>query len=290
MIPPASVTGRKRVLVAVLVVSLIVAGSAVVALVTRNGGFRAAPALAQGTILEVEGGPVGRISVAGDNIEVVVGSSPSLTSASIVVGSEGFHRDFRAQAGTLGLRLDKAPDLQTGARRLTIVVPENGTLTLTLVGAARVVMDQARLGGLFLAGASSALELDASEPGSIVDLVRIENITGGFSAIHLGNLDMADLVIGNITGSYDLDFSGSLDRHCDVSLRTAVGNGTVRVPSKPGVQLSIGSVLGSILSSGFVAEDTKSFLNTSAAGGADRQLIVHIDSAIGQIRLVEVQQ
>lgn len=149
MIPSASVTGRRRVLVAVLVVSLIVAGSAVVTLVTRNGGFRAAPALAQGTILEVEGGPAGRISVAGDNIEVVVGSSPSLTSASIVVGSEGFHRDFRAQAGTLGLRLDKAPDLQTGARRLTIVVPENGTLTLTLVGAARVVLDQARLGGSF---------------------------------------------------------------------------------------------------------------------------------------------
>ncbi|MCX6085872.1 MAG: hypothetical protein NTX94_05510 [Caldiserica bacterium] len=290
MIPSASVTGRRRVLVAVLVVSLIVAGSAVVTLVTRNGGFRAAPALAQGTILEVEGGPAGRISVAGDNIEVVVGSSPSLTSASIVVGSEGFHRDFRAQAGTLGLRLDKAPDLQTGARRLTIVVPENGTLTLTLVGAARVVLDQARLGGLFLAGASSAFELDASEPGSIIDLVRIENVTGGFSAIRLGNLDMADLVIGNITGSYDLDLSGSLDRHCDVSLRTAVGNGTVRVPSNPGVQLSIGSVLGRVLSSGFVAKDSKSFLNTSAAGGADRQLIVNIDSAIGQIRLVEVQQ
>ncbi|MCX6096993.1 MAG: hypothetical protein NTZ77_00685 [Caldiserica bacterium] len=290
MIPSASVTGRRRVLVAVLVVSLIVVGSGVVTLVTRNGGLRAAPALAQGTILEVPGGSASKISVVGDNIEVIVGSSPSLTSASIVLGSEGFHRDFRAKTGTCGLRLDDATAIQTGTRRLTIVVPENGTLTLTLVGEARVVLDQARLGELRLAGASSALELDASEPGSIIDLVQIENVTGGFSATRLGNLDMADLVIGNITGSYDLDFSGSLDRHCDVSLRTAVGNGTVRIPSKPGVQLSIGSVLGKVLSSGFVAEGSKSFLNASAAGGADRQLIMHIDSAIGQIRLVEVQQ
>jgi hypothetical protein len=170
------------------------------------------------------------------------------------------------------------------------VVPENGTLTLTLVGEARLVLDQARLKELRLAGASSALELDATEPGSIIDLVQIENVTGSFSATRLGNLDMADLVIGNIVGRYDLDFSGSLGRHCDVSLHTAVGNGTLRIPGKPGAQLSIGSILGKVLSSGFVAEDSKSFLNASAASGADRQLVVRIDNAIGQIQLVEVQQ
>jgi len=39
-----------------------------------------------------------------------------------------------------------------------------------------------------------------------------------------------------------------------------------------------------------VAEGSKSFLNASAASGADRRLVVHIDNAIGQIQLVEVQQ
>jgi hypothetical protein len=101
---------------------------------------------------------------------------------------------------------------------------------------------------------------------------------------------MAGLVIGNITGSYDLDLSGSLGRHCNVSLRTAVGNGTVRIPRKPGARLSIGSVLGNVLSSGFVTEGSKSFLNAATAGGADWQLVVRIDSAIGHIQLVEVQQ
>ncbi len=56
MIEPASMTGRRHVLIAILVVSVIAAGSAVVALATRNGGFRIAPAFAEGTILEVPGG------------------------------------------------------------------------------------------------------------------------------------------------------------------------------------------------------------------------------------------
>jgi len=290
MIQSAFMTGRRRVLVAALVVSLIVVGSAVVTVVTRNGGLRAVPAFAEGAILELPGGSASRISVVGDNLEVVVGTSPAVTSASIVLGSEGFHRDFRAKSGTYGLRLDSIPGAQAGVKRLTVVVPENGRLTLTLVGEARLVLDQARLKELRLAGASSALELDASESGSIIDLVQIENVTGGFSTTRLGNLDMAGLVIRNITGSYDLDLSGSLGRHCDVSLHTAVGNGTVRIPRKPGARLSIGSVLGNVLSSGFVTEGSKSFLNAAAAGGADWQLVVRIDSAIGQIQLVEVQQ
>ena len=290
MMSSASMTGRRRVLVAMLVVAMIAAGSLVVTLVTQNGGFGTVPALVEGTVLAVPGGPASRISIVGDNLEVTVSTSSAVTLASIVLDSEGFRRDFRAKSGTYGLRLDGLSDLQTGVKRLTVVVPENGTLTLTLVGEARLVLDHARLKELRLAGASSALQLDASESGSIIDLVQIENVTGGFSTTHLGNLDMADFVIGNITGSYDLDFSGSLSRHCDVSLHTAVGNGTVRIPSKPGAQLSVGSVLGNVLSSGFVAQGSKSFVNAAAAGGADWQLVVHIDSAIGQIQLVEVQQ
>jgi len=290
MMQSAPVTGRRRVLVAALVVSLIIVGSAVVTAVTRNGGLRAVPAYAEGTVLTLPSASASSISVVGDNLEVVVGTSPTVTSASIVLGSEGFRQDFRAKTGTYGLCLDSIPVVQEGVKRLTVVVPENGTLTLTLVGEARLILDQARLKEIRLAGASSALELDATKSGSIIDLVQIENVTGGFLATRLGNLDMVDLVMGNITGSYDLDFSGSLGRHCDVILHTAVGNGTLRIPRKPGAQLSIGSVLGKVLSSGFVAEGSKSFLNASAASGADRQLVVHIDNAIGQIQLVEVRQ
>jgi hypothetical protein len=290
MMQSAPTTGRRRILVAGLVVILMIVGSAIVTVVTRNGGLRDVPAYAEGTILALPGGPASSISIVGDNLEVVVGTSPTVISTSIVLGSQGFRQDFRAKTGTYGLYFDSVPGVQTGVERLTVVVPDDGILTLTLVGEARLVLDQARLKELRLAGASSALELDATESGSIIDLVQIENVTGGFSATRLGNLDMADLVIGNIVGRYDLDFSGSLDRHCDVSLHTAVGNGTVRIPSKPGAQLSIGSVLGKVLSSGFVAEGGKSFLNASAAGGADRQLVVHVDNAIGQIQLVEVQQ
>jgi hypothetical protein len=224
MMQSAPVTGRRRVLVAALVVSLIIVGSAVVTVVTRNGGLRAVPAYAEGTVLALPGASASSISVVGDNLEVVVGTSPTVTSASIVLGSEGFRQDFRAKTGTYGLCLDSIPVVQEGVKRLTVVVPENGTLTLTLVGEARLILDQARLKEIRLAGASSALELDATKSGSIIDLVQIENVTGGFLATRLGNLDMVDLVMGNITGSYDLDFSGSLGRHCDVILPWGTGH------------------------------------------------------------------
>jgi hypothetical protein len=290
MIQFRSRVGRRRLLVAVLVGGLILTGSVLVTVVTRNGGLRPGPAYVAGTVLSLPGGSSTSVSVVGDNLEVVVGTSSSVTSGSIVLGSGGFRRDLRARAGTYGLRLDTIAAAQDGIKRLTVMIPENGTLTMTLVGDARVVLDQAHLKKLQLAGASSALEVDASAPGSVIDTVRIENVTGGFSATRLGNLDMASLIIGSITGTYDVDLSGSLGRHCDVSLRTAVGNGTVRIPDKPGAQVSVGNVLGRVLSSGFVTDGERSFLNSSAAGGADRQLLVTIGSAAGQIQFVEVHQ
>lgn len=290
MMQPRSHSGRRRLLVAVLVGGLILAGSVVVTLVTRNGGLRPSPVLASGTVLDVDSGSTTRISIVADNVEVVIGTSPDVKQSSIVLDSDGFRRDFRAAVGTYGLRFDSVLGGETGVKRLTVVVPENGVLTLTLVGDARVVLDQARLKRLQLAGASSALEVDASETGSLVDAVQIDNVTGGFTATRLGNLDMTSLTIGNITGTYDVDLSGSLARHCDASIRTVVGNGTIRVPGKPGVQLSVSSILGRVMSSGFATEEERSFLNSSAAGGADRQLLVTIGSAVGQIQLVEVQQ
>lgn len=290
MMQPRLHSGRRRLLVAVLVGSLILVGSVMVTLVTRNGGFKPSPGLASGTVLDVDSGSTTRISIVADNVEVVIGTSPDVKESTIVLGSDGFRRDYRARVGTYGLRFDSVLDPETGVKRLTVVVPENGALTLTLVGDARVVVDQARLKKLQLAGASSALEVDASETGSLVDVVEIDNVTGGFSAVRLGNLDMTSLVIGNITGTYDVDISGSLARHCAASIRTAVGNGTIRVPGKPGVRLSVSSILGRVISSEFVTEGERSFLNSSAAGGADRQLLVTIGSAVGQIQLVEVQQ
>jgi len=290
MMQPRLHSGRRRLLVAVLVGGLILAGSVMVTLVTRNGGFRPSPALASGTVLDVDSGSTARISIVADNVEVVIGTSADVKGSIIILGSDGFRRDYRSTVGTYGLRFDSVLDPETGVKRLTVVVPENGALTLTLVGDARVVLDQARLKRLQLAGASSALEVDAYETGSLVDAIEIDNVTGGFSATCLGNLDMTSLVIGNITGTYDVDLSGSLARHCTASIHTVVGNGTIRVPGNPGVQLSVSNILGRVISSGFSTEGERSFLNSSAAGGADRQLLVTIGSAVGQIQLVEVQQ
>jgi len=289
MIPPAPVDRRRRVIVAALVVGLIVAGSVAVSVVT-HGGLGYGPAYPPGTTLEVPGGSTSNISVTGDHLEIVLETSAGAGSASLVVGSDGFRRDFRASPATYGLRLDTAAALQTGTRRLTLVIPESGTLILTIVGGGQLVMNQVRLKELRVTGVSSLLELDASKPGSSVDLLQIESATGGLSAVRLGNLNMAELVIGNITGRYDVDLSGSLNRYCEATLRSVVGSGTLRVPGSVGAQVVVRSIVGSVLSAGFVDEGNRSYVNRLAEAKASLQLVVHVESAIGQIRLMEVQQ
>jgi len=213
MIPVASADRRRRIIVAVAVGSLIVAGSVAVG-VLASGGLVFGPSYAPGTSIEVPGGPTSSISVTGDHLEIVLETSAGADTATIVVGSDGFRRDGRGSAGTVGLRLDTASALQTQPRNLTLLIPERGTLILTIVGGGQLVMDRVWLKELRLTGVSSSLELDASKPGSMVDLVQIESAMGGLSAVRLGNLNMAELVIGNITGRYDLDLSGSLNRQC----------------------------------------------------------------------------
>lgn len=283
-------TKNRRALTAFVIGLLILAGSVIVNIVARNGGIVAGESYTAGTVLEVPGGSSVKMSVTGDNLEITVGTSPSLSSGKILVESDGFRKDTRAKIGTYGLRAAVGSSGEGGACRLTVVVPDNGTLTLTLVGDAHLVLDETRLKELVLAGVSSTLEMDASDPGSVIDDVRIQSVTGGFSGQRLGNLDMERLTVGSITGTYDLDLSGSLRRHCDISLQRIVGNGTVRISGTPGARLTVRNIVGGIVSSGLTDDGQKTFLNSSAASGAERQVILEIGSVVGQIKLVEAQQ
>lgn len=290
MSSPAPLTPRWRILAAVLVASLVIVGSIVVAAMSLGDGPGAGPAVASGTTLEVGGGFTSSVSVTGDHLEITLKTSAGIASGQIVVGSDGFRRDNRASAGTFGLRVDSTAALRPGVRQLTVIVPESGTLVLTVVGGGSLVTDQIHLSQLRITGVSSSLELDASRSGSTVDLLRIDSATGGLSGVRLGNLNMAELTIGNITGRYDLDLSGSLDRHCDVTARSVVGNGILRIPGSVGASVTVKSIVGSVLSSGFVNRGGRSYVNRLAAAQSNPQLVVQVDSAIGQIQLMEVQQ
>ncbi len=283
-------TRNRRALTAIVIGLLILAGSVIVSIVSRNGGIDAGESYTAGTVLELPGGSSVRMSVTGGSLEITVGTSPSLSSGRILVESDGFRKDTRAKVGTYGLRAAVGSSREGNTRRLTVVVPDNSALTLTLVGDAHLVLNEARLRELVLAGVSSTLEMDASDPGSVIDDVRVQSVTGDFSAQRLGNLDMERLTVGSMTGTYDLDLSGSLRRHCDISLQRIVGNGTVRIPGTPGTRLTVRNIVGEIVPSGLTDDGQKTFLNSSAAGGAERQVILEIGSVVGQIKLVEAQQ
>jgi hypothetical protein len=290
MSSPASATPRWHILVAILVASLVIVGSLVIAAVSGRGGLGGGPTIAPGTTLEVGGGSRSSISVTGDHLEIMLKTSAGVDSGQIVVGSSGFQRDSRASSGTFGLRLASTAALRPGVRQLTIIVPENGTLVLTVVGGGALVTDQIRLRQLRMTGVSSSLELNASQSGSSVDFLQIDSATGGLSGVRLGNLNMMELSIGNVTGRYDLDLSGSLDRHCDVIVRSVIGNGILRIPASVGAQVTVKSIVGSVLSGGFTDKGGRSYVNRLAAAQANPQLVVQVDSAIGQIQLMEVQQ
>ncbi|MGB9666011.1 MAG: hypothetical protein ACPL2N_01690 [Candidatus Cryosericum sp.] len=289
MTPSVSEDRGRRFLVAALVIGLIVAGWVMVDVAT-HGSLGLGPVLAPGTTLEVPGGSASRISVTGDRLEIVLQSSHGANTAQVVVGSDGFRRDARAPAGTFGLRLDTGAALQNGTRRLTLILPENGTLSLTVVGGGRVTMDRVRLGQLHVTGVSSSLDLDAGTPGSSVDLLQIESATGGLSSEHLGSLNMTQLVIDSIVGHYDLDLSGTVDRPCEVTVRSVVGSGVLRFSGGIGAQVVVKSIVGSVAAAGFVDEGGRSYLNKAARTEGAPRLVVRIESAVGQIQLMEVQQ
>lgn len=279
--------GRRHILTALLVVLLVAAGSCVVWIMSRNGGILPTGSYPAGTVLEAASDASGAVSIVGDNLEVTVQSASARTTTGIVLESAGFQRDLRAQRGTFGLRVNTLLFKRGGARRLTILVPEDGKLVLTLVGTAKLVLNQARLADLELTGVSSALTVQASPSGSAVGTVQIDSVAGDLTGVQLGNLNMTRFVIGSIAGNYALDFSGSLNHPCAVTLQSAFGNGVLRFAETPGVQISLGSVLGQVQASGFVTQNEKTFLNRAAAS-AGAQLQVRIEKAIGQIQLVEV--
>jgi hypothetical protein len=277
---------RLRIVTALVIAAVVLSGSILVTIYARTGGFRRGISYEEGAILDVSPSMEGGISVVGDNVQIFVESN-SQEHTTVRLDTAGFREDTRASAHTVGLRVDSSVGGATN--QITVTVPTGGTLVLTLVGEARMLLDRVQLHVLRLTGASAALEMDVSIPGSIVDSVTLDGIAGDFRGVRLGNLNFSEFIIGSVAGNYDLDLSGALERHGDVVVRSALGDGVIRVPSKPGAEIRIGSVLGRVTATGLSSSGTRSFFNTAASLGAEHQLFVDINSTIGKIQLLEVQ-
>jgi len=57
-----------------------------------------------------------------------------------------------------------------------------------------------------------------------------------------------------------------------------------------GAQVVVKNIVGSVLSTGFVDTGGRSYLNRLAVAQVSPQLVVNVESAIGQIQLMEVRQ
>lgn len=276
-----------RTLVALVAGGLVLSGAVAAGMAVKALSQRPGAALEKGSVLELPGGA---LAVAGDGFEVVVSSSSAQVSPAVTVEGEGFRRDSRARPGTVGLELQPARPGQPGGSLLRIQTPQRGSLTLTLVGKGRLVLEGADLAELHVGGVSSPLQVQVPEDGGSVEHMEFSHITGGLVAEGLGNLGVESILIDSMTGDYTLDFAGPAAGSCTVVVRAAVGSGVLRIPETRSAEVVVGTVIGNVLPGSFTATGSGTW--TTAAGTAEGggRLRIDMNSVVGQIQLVEVQQ
>ena len=276
-----------HLLVALVVGGLVLGGSVAAGLVVGALSTRSNATLEMGTVLELPGS---RLAVAGDGFEVVVSSSSEQLPPTVTIDGEGFRRDQRAQAGTLGLELQSSRSGQAAGPVLRIRTPERGSLTLTLVGKGRLVLDGVNLAELHVGSVSSPLRVQVPGGGGVVEHMEFSRITGGLVTDGLGNLGVESILIDSITGDYTLDFSGPAAGSCAVVVRAAVGSGLLQIPETRPAEVVVGTVIGTVLPGGFTARDRGTWTTEGGLAEGGRRLRIDMNSVVGQIQLVEVQQ
>jgi len=278
---------RSRLLVALLVGGLVLGGSVAAAMAVKALSERPDAALEIGSVLELPGGV---LAVTGDGFEAVVSSSSEQASPTVTVEGEGFRRDPRAQAGTLGLELQSTRSDQAAGAVLRIRTPQHGSLTLTLVGRGKLVLDGADLAELRVGGVARPLQVQVPGDGGAVQHMELSHVTGGLVTEGLGNLELESMLVDSITGDYTLDFSGPASGSCAVVVRAAVGNGVVRIPQARSAEAVVGTVIGTVLPGSFTAAGSGTWATARGLAEGRGRLRIDMNSLVGQIQLVEVQQ
>jgi len=278
---------RSRALVALVLGALVLGGSVMAGMAVKALSERPGTVLEKGSVLELPGGV---LAVAGDGFEVVVSSSSAQISPAVTVEGEGFRRDSRARPGTLGLKLQPARPVQASDSVLRVRTPQRGSLTLTLVGKGRLVLDGANLAELRVGGVSSPLQVWVPGDGGAVEHLEFSHITGGLVMEGMGNLGVENILIDSITGDYTLDFVGPAVGRCAVVVRAAVGNGVLRIPETRSAEVALGTVIGNVVPCGFTATGRGTWTTERGTAEGGGGLRIDMNSVVGQIQLVEVQQ
>jgi hypothetical protein len=278
---------RSRALVALVLGGLVLGGSVMAGMAVKALSELPGTALEKGSVLELPGGV---LAVAGDGFEVVVSSSSAQVFPAVTVEGEGFRRDSRARPGTLGLKLQPARPGQASDSVLRVRTPQRGSLTLTLVGKGRLVLDGADLAELRVGGVSSPLQVRVPGDGGAVEHMEFSHITGGLVMEGLGNLGVENILIDSITGDYTLDFAGPAVGRCAVVVRAAVGNGVLRIPETRSAEVALGTVIGNVVPGGFTATGSGTWTTERGTAEGGGGLRIDMYSVVGQIQLVEVQQ
>ncbi len=184
-------------------------------------------------------------------------------------------------AGTLGL-LSGVPvfDLTLGRAKPFLLSIDSGATDAALdLGGLPITALTLRLGaGKLTCGFS------APNPAALA-LLRVDAGAVALEMKNLSNANFAEMVLDGGAASYDLDFSGTVQRDAHVRIATGVSAVRIRVPPTVAAKIHLESVLGSLeIGDGFMKKEG-AFWTEAAVVGKTPVLSIDATITLGALRI-----
>jgi len=132
-------------------------------------------------------------------------------------------------------------------------------------------------------GASNArVEFNSLNPEVMTEL-RYETGASSVKLIGLANANAERITFTSGAGDYELDFSGELQRHVDVTVKSGVSNVRIVVPAGTSVVVNVDSGLSSVNTDGSWSQSGDRY----ELSGSGPTITINVDMGVGSLTLVE---
>lgn len=130
-------------------------------------------------------------------------------------------------------------------------------------------------------------EVRFEEPNeTAMDELRLDSGASKLDVVGIGNAGPERMTVNGGVGDLTLDLTGAWSNSADVEITAGIGSITLRLPDDVGVRVETEGGLTNVESDG-LRRSGDAYVN-DAFGEAELELLVHVTTGIGTLRLVEV--
>lgn len=241
-----------------------------------------------------------RLAYSAGSLRVLPAGSGTLYRMTLAYDADRFTPVSVYDAGrgevTLGVRSRGGSGFRTVARdqlRQGATIALSPDVTLRLDATLGAAESELELGGLRLEGlavrtGASRSTIRFSVPSQIrCDTATFETGAAELAIVRLGNASCAKVEIDGSVGKVDLDLGGNWQGNAEVDVRLTLGEVTLRIPSRLGVELALRRFLTDFEPDGLIRRGN-SFV-TPGYDAATRKVLVRLSSTLGGVSIVWTQ-